>query len=110
MIPLTTKRIVLRQEDDITFSHFFASHCLVSTISDSNIITFAIGVICALLAVVELGVGGSVSIFVSGFHFFDGSVYVFGSWWSVLLVLVCKRYLQHPKCPYLCVFFLVRKL
>ena len=44
--------------------------------------------LCISLAVVELGIGGSVFNFVSGYYFFDGSVYIFGSWWSVLLVLV----------------------
>ena len=91
MFALRMRTIGLRNEDDLTFPRFFSNQCLVSTILDSNITTFAIGVICALLAVVELGVGGSVFNFVSGFHFFDGSVYVFGSWWSILLVLVCKR-------------------
>ena len=68
--------------------HCFSSRCCVSTIQDPHLLTFLIGVLCISLAVVELGIGGSVFNFVSGYYFFDGSVYIFGSWWSVLLVLV----------------------
>lgn len=49
---------------------------------------FFFGLSCVAFALVEIIVGGSIYNFVSTDYFFEGSLYVFGAWWSVILILV----------------------
>lgn len=56
-------------------------------------LTFFFGLSCVAFALVEIIVGGSIYNFVSTDYFFEGSLYVFGAWWSVILIMVSlKRY------------------
>jgi hypothetical protein len=52
---------------------------------------FLLSLSCVAFALVEIIVGGSIYNFVSTDYFFPGSVYVFGAWWSVILILVSLK-------------------
>jgi hypothetical protein len=49
---------------------------------------FFLSLSCVAFALVEIIGGGSTYNFVSTDYFFQGSVYVFGAWWSVILIMV----------------------
>jgi hypothetical protein len=53
---------------------------------------FFLSLSCVAFALVEIIVGGSIYNFVSTDYFFKGSVYVFGAWWSVILILVSVKH------------------
>jgi hypothetical protein len=81
MIDGSSDGIALRRPPTASFPRQYVAKGLI----------FLLSLSCVAFAVVEIIVGGSIYNFVSTDYFFPGSVYVFGAWWSVILILVSLK-------------------